>query len=54
VVVGERHLLAHVDVEEEGDPSEIMPLAADLLALSALLPRHPHVTIDEDDFLLPD
>jgi hypothetical protein len=53
VVVAERHLLAHVDVEEDGDPADVMPLAADLLALSALLPRHPHVTIDEDDFLLP-
>jgi hypothetical protein len=54
VVVAERHLLAHVDVAEEGDPADVMPLATDLLALSALLPSHPHVTIDEDDFLLPD
>jgi hypothetical protein len=53
VVVAERHLLAHVDVVEDGDPADVMPLATDLLALSALLPLDPHVTIDEDDFLSP-
>ncbi|MDA0699968.1 MAG: hypothetical protein O3A02_02010 [bacterium] len=53
VVVGERHLLAQVDTEEDADPAEVMPLAADLLALSALLPSPPTVTIDEDDFPMP-
>jgi len=53
VVVGERHLLAQVDTEENADPAEVMPLAADLLTLSALLPSPPTVTIDEDDFLMP-
>ena len=53
VVVGERHLLAHVDVEEDGDPAAALPLATDLLTLSALLPSPPIVTIDEDDFLMP-
>ncbi len=53
VVVGERHLLAHVDTVEEGDPADALPLATDLLALSALLPRPTEVTIDEDDFLMP-
>jgi len=53
VVVGERHLLAHIDAAEEGDPAEVLALATDLLALSALLPRPTTVTIDEDDFLMP-
>jgi hypothetical protein len=53
VVVGERHLLAHVDVDEAGDPAAVMPLASDLLLLSALLPASTAVTIDEDDFLMP-
>jgi hypothetical protein len=36
-----------------GDPAEVLPLATELLALSALLPRPTTVTIDEDDFLMP-
>lgn len=52
VVVGERHLIARVDVDPEADPAEALtPLASDLLALSALLPRPPLLTIDEADFL---
>ena len=54
VVVGERHLLAHVDVDEDGDPAVVMPLASDLLTLSALLPASHAVTVDEDDFLMLD
>jgi len=54
VVVGERHLLAHVDVDEAGDPAAVMPLASDLMLLSAMLPASAAVTIDEDDFLMPD
>lgn len=52
VVVGERHLIARVDVDPEADPGlALTPLATDLLALSALLPRPPLLSIDESDFL---
>jgi hypothetical protein len=51
VTVGERHLIARVDVEEDGDPAALIDLATDLLALSALLPAPVEVAIDEADFL---
>lgn len=52
VVVGERHLIARVDVDPEEDPGQALALlATDLLALSALLPRPLLLSIDESDFL---
>ena len=51
VVAGERHLLAHVDVDEADDPAQLLPLATDLMSLAALLPVASPPSIDEDDFL---
>jgi len=54
VVAGERHLLAHVDVEEDDDPARLLPLATDLLTLAALLPAAAPASVDEGDFLTLD
>jgi hypothetical protein len=51
VVVGERHLLAHVDVEEGDDPTALLPLASDLLFLGTLLPTAAPAAVEAGDFL---
>lgn len=53
VTVGERHVIGRVDVEEEGDPGDLEPLAHGLLDLADRLAHADPVAIDEDDFLPP-
>ncbi len=51
VVVGERHLLTHVDVAEDDDPAALLPLVSDLLFLGTLLPTAAPAVVEADDFL---
>ncbi len=51
VTVGERHVIGRVDVDEEGDPSDLESVADGLLDVAARLSDVAPVTIDADDFL---
>ena len=51
VIVGQRHLIVRIDVEEGDDPARVQPLAADLLLLSNLLRAAVEGGVEEGDFL---
>jgi hypothetical protein len=51
VIVGQRHLIARLDVEEADDPALLQPLAGDLLLLSNLLRAGLDAGVAEGDFL---
>jgi hypothetical protein len=51
VIVGQRHLIARLDIEEGDDPGRVKPLAADLLLLANLLRASVDVAVEERDFL---
>lgn len=51
VTVGEHHVVGRVDVDDDGDPGAVEPLATGLLELADGLAADAPVAIDEDDFL---
>ena len=51
VIVGQRHLIAKLDVEESDPPARLQPLAGDLLYLSNLLRAGLSAGVAEGDFL---
>lgn len=51
VIVGQRHLIARLDVAESDEPARVKPLAGDLLLLSSLLRAGLEPGVDEMDFV---